>query len=1393
MRRACFGGSQYGAIHRLAVTRPARGDASRDSNAAGSEVRSAAARHQSASLDKSGLGRRPSLKPPSRATRRRPRERTRATGRLLEHPAEFAHRLHPIRSIEPEPVEDRSRVVRDCPALVLTDLPAGPVVAHYGIIANLNAEKPRKLAKPVENPSLPVAIIPPRVRVGAAKGRSSNAASDAVVNANTVFIDDERWVSAFPLPIGERDVTIACESDIVLEVGLPCSASAGRFRWKAPDTPRAKDRTNMSDRPSENLGGLEIDLARRIDDVCRRFERDARDGRHPRVEDYLGDVSAEGRAALRAELEALERELRQSDDQVAPPEASPPTAPVPQAPPHPSTIAEAPTMAPRPPPTSPMPNAAPSSVHEEVTVPPSHQPRSPHDEPTAAVIRQDSAATTGASEPTHIRYFGDYEILREIARGGMGVVFRARQVSLNRTVALKMILAGQLADDTDVKRFHTEAEAAANLDHPGIVPIYEVGQHEGQHYFSMGFVEGQSLSQRLADGPLPSREAAELIRRVSEAIEYAHQHGVIHRDLKPANILLDKNGNPRVTDFGLAKKVQGDSGLTGSGQIMGTPSYMPPEQAGGPRGEVGLAADIYSLGATLYALITGRPPFQAATAMDTVIQVIGAEPVPPRQLNASISRDLETICLKCLEKEPGKRYLSAAALGNDLRRFLNGEPILARPVGPAERSWRWCRRNLAVASLAGGVVLALTAGTVVATFFAVRADREAQRAREEKRLSERRLYVSQMNLARQAWQEGSMDKLQERLAAYEQQQSGDPDPRGFEWYYLKSLAELDLRTLEHRSSDVYAKAVGAQSVAFGPDGRTLAGGLGDGMAKLWDPATGSELFALRGHVGLRGQYLPVMDVAFSPDGRTLASASKDFTLKLWNVASGRELRTLAGHTQDVNAVKFSPDGRTLASASSDKSVKLWDLGSSQDVRTLGGHSNVVTDVAFSPDGRTLASASRDKTVKLWNVSSGQEVRILRAHSKPVSALAYSPDGRTLASAGADETIQLWDAATGQVTGFLHGHRGEVMHLAFSPDGNQLASAGDDQTVRVWRAATSEAILTLRGHQKRVCSVAYSPDGRTLASASWDSSVKLWDSNMSQDILILRGHSASADGVAFSPDGRTLASASSDKTVKLWDIATGQVLRTLVGHTKYVNAVAFSPDGRKLASGGGDRTVKLWDATTGQDARTLVGHEQFVTCLAFSLDGETVASASADSSVRLWNVGTGKGAGTFRGHTNPIGFGVAPVWCVAFSPDGRRLASSSYDVKIWDRVTRKTIHTLKAQRGEVRAVAYSPDGRTLASVASDGTARLWNTETGTEIETPRAHSGSLRSVAFSPDGQNFASGARRESSFGTVVLGSSSLPLPAPPAGSRAWRSAWTAAKSPERAGTAACSSGTRRP
>jgi hypothetical protein len=386
------------------------------------------------------------------------------------------------------------------------------------------------------------------------------------------------------------------------------------------------------------------------------------------IADYLGEIPEVGRSALRSELIGLEQELRRSEETSARTDSGP--------------MADVPTLAPASPPTAPIPGLGNPSVPEEATV-------APRDRATVD-LGSCAPAPPDASEPARARSFGDYEIESELARGGMGVVFRARQISLNRPVALKMILAGQLANDTDVKRFYTEAEAAANLDHPGIVPIYEVGQHEGQHYFSMGFVEGQSLAQRLAGGPLPPREAAALMVKVAEAIEFAHQHGVIHRDLKPDNILLDRSGSPRVTDFGLAKRLQSDSGLTGSGQIMGTPSYMPPEQAGGSRGDVGPAADVYALGATLYELLTGRPPFRADTPLDTLIQVIENQPVPPRSLNAKVPRDLETLCLKCLEKIPSNRFRSAQELAEELERFLAGERILSgsRRLEPVRMEWR---------------------------------------------------------------------------------------------------------------------------------------------------------------------------------------------------------------------------------------------------------------------------------------------------------------------------------------------------------------------------------------------------------------------------------------------------------------------------------------------------------------------------------------------------------------------------------------------------------------------------------------------------------------------------------------------------------------------------------
>ncbi len=1000
-------------------------------------------------------------------------------------------------------------------------------------------------------------------------------------------------------------------------------------------------------------------------------------------------------------MEALERELRQASDAHARQADSAAAQGEKELPP--STIAEAATLPPGATGTEPTPGAPGRSTQQETT---SHPP----DGVTAnhGTLPGDTPALS------RIGYFGDYEIIREIARGGMGVVFEARQVSLNRPVAPKMILAGQLADLTDVKRFYTEAEAAANLDHPGIVPVYEVGQHEGQHYFSMGFVEGGSLSQRLAEGPLPAREAAALLLKVAEAIEFAHRRGVIHRDLKPANILLDPNGNPRVTDFGLAKKIEGDGGLTGSGQIMGTPSYMPPEQAGGKRGDVGPATDVYALGATLYALVTGRPPFQAATAMDTVLQVINDDPVPPRRLNPAIPHDLETICLKCLEKEPARRYSSALALAEELRRYLAGEPILARPVGPLERARKWARRRPAAAALVTVSTLAVIAlaisgfawslqlrrfnSSLEAAYNDVKrerdeADKERQRAlvqeqiaiRQES-LTRRSLYAEHMNLAQQAWESDNVT----RVLALLNQHRGEPgreDIRGFEWYHLWHLSHAVRRTLGDHQNVV-------TSVAFSPDGKQLATAGMDRTVKLRDPSTGAVLAELPGITE------PVRSIVFSPDSKSLlVVAGKKITL--WDLSTNHERAAMPAQSRMVTCAAFAPDGSTIAVGGLGPNVSLWTPPNGK-IATLTGKGGWVYSLAFSPDGKRLAAGGAFEGAAqliVWNVASGAK-RALKRRVDPgsssllppenvrsenflvgvgtVFSVVFSPDGRLLGAGfgnspdtGHGEFVaRLWDVGTGQERATFSGHDQAVMSVMFSPDGKTLATAGLDATLRLWDPETIRSKAVFRGHTNGIISAAFAPDGQTLATASLDRTVKLWDATPERERdTLFRGPEFGASALAFSGDSRVLAVGSADGMTRLWDVATSRPIGLLEGTLQAsVLAVAIAPDGRSLVTGCNDHRVRVWDLKTRRLLNTVEGHHDAVACAAFSPDGAILATGSEDHTVILWDVPTFRRRELLRGHSNDI-------TCLAFSPDGRILAVASgsridphdpaKDLRLWD--------------------------------------------------------------------------------------------------------------------------------
>jgi WD40 repeat protein len=1001
-----------------------------------------------------------------------------------------------------------------------------------------------------------------------------------------------------------------------------------------------------------------------------------------------------------------------------------------------------------------------------------------------------------------------YDILGELGRGGMGVVYKARQMRLGRTVALKMVLGGGHAGPEELQRFRTEAEAIARLQHPNIVQIYEVDEQNGLPYFSLEFCGGGSLQQKLADKPLPPRDAAALVEQLARAMQAAHEAGVLHRDLKPGNVLLSPQsssgegspvtwlGTPKITDFGLAKKLD-EVGTTASGAIMGTPSYMAPEQTGERRVPIGPACDVYSLGAILYECLTGRPPFKAATALETLRQVTHEEPVPPRQLNSKVPTDLETICLKCLHKEPLKRYGSALALADDLQRYLRGEPVLARPVGRVERSVRWVRRNPSLAAALATVAAVLLLGTAFSSYFGVVASYDAERARngeqaarqsaaaekEARELADDRLAISTMMLARSRFEEGDARLADELLAKVPQER------RTAGWGLLRHYVGGSLLTLRGHTGSVYGVAISA-------DGQLLASASADTTVKLWDVRSGQERRTLAGHTA------SVNSAAFAPDGLLLASASSDKTVKLWDVRTGQALHTLGGHTKDVTSVAFSPDGQLVASACDDETVKLWDARTGQEMRTLYAGDRI-RSVAFSPDGQLLASAGWNACVTLWDVRSGHEVRtcILRGIHNVV---AFAPAGRQLATAGVSRRVQRWDAASGKEVGsFGRDLTYAIWSIAYSPDGQWVAGAVGSE-LAIWDVRTGRLLRMLRGHLAPIWSVAFAADGQLIASASDDQTVKVWDARIGEELR--RFHGDFAGDLAFSPDGALIAAAhrygtfgdrghavqlldarsgqprgklggqdqpivnlafapdgkslawSDDQTLRLWDARTGKPLGTFDAHTDFIRGVAFSSDGRVLALAGQDKTIRLCDAQTGAPQRTLIGHTEAVISVAFSGDDRLLASASADHTIKVWDVQTGAALHTLRGPkqpwaqaNRPVPFRTAerlrtvllrgPAWSVrkvAFAADSTLLAAASDDtVQLWDARTGQELHTLRGHTSPVLRVAFasSQRGAVLASASGDGTIKLWDTRTGQELRTMRGGAGPL---AFAPDGRVLAS-------------------------------------------------------
>lgn len=960
-----------------------------------------------------------------------------------------------------------------------------------------------------------------------------------------------------------------------------------------------------------------------------------------------------------------------------------------------------------------------------------------------------------------LQQVGEYQLLNEIARGGMGVVYRARHRTLGRFAAIKLILGAQFASEEQVKRFYSEAEAAAGLDHPGIVPIFEVGKCESQHYLAMAYIDGQSLWQRVKEAPLNSREAAGLIQEVAEAVHYAHTRGIVHRDLKPQNILITSDGHPRVTDFGLAKRIDADSHMTLTGQVMGTPSYMPPEQALGLTEKVGEQSDIYSLGATLYCLLTGRPPFQAASPSETLRQVCESEPVSPRLVNPSIPRDLETICLKCLRKEQINRYVSAQDLAKELERFQVGEPIMARPIGQLERLWRWCRRkpiaaatslSLAILSMIIAIGIPLwiireesLRTTMASEQTAIKSLQEETRLRVELDNLTGMLQVSQ---AYNAWRQGQVASgisLLDRCSS---------EHRSWDWHYVNRLCNPPEVRFTAENETLW-------DVSTSCDGRFVAACSGSGHVGVWD------LLIDKLHRVIQKSATPVWSIAFSPvEPEILAIGGEGGTIEFYDILTGTNIRTItvAKPRSHVNGLCFSDDGGRMAycwgdfgknavtspsDAGNGAGICTWQA----EVPTIKSvsHDSCIWSVSLSKDETSIAFADFSGRIMVAGVDmSGASIESPRQvcrHASAATSVSLLPDGNSLASAGEDGVVNLVSIKDGNIIRSWQ-KTGQVKAITVAVDADWIAATGTDSRVTLWRLSDGTLLNEYVGHLSTVSALTLGQDKRSLVTSGHDGRVSVWKPTNQQWRQAKPRHKNQGRDVCAIPNTNVVISQSNNGELVSHDLQTEKShVLSLSNSGPAIQRIAVDGEGKHLALGKDDGTVAIHQLPPGPVVSSFKAHYKHVTAIAYAHSRPLLATSGDDHLVRIWSL-TESGPSMLQEFT-------CPATDLAFNADGSLIACSVYQgvlvVPIGNDARSTQVFETPAHM--VR-VAFSSDGRFLAAGGWSGVLRVWRTEDWDLVHATQSNK-SVNAIAFSPDNRRMALG---EGDFVRILDTATFLPV-----------------------------------
>ena len=969
------------------------------------------------------------------------------------------------------------------------------------------------------------------------------------------------------------------------------------------------------------------------------------------------------------------------------------------------------------------------------------------------------------AEP-HLEFegFGDYELVGILGQGGMGVVYKARQRRLNRFVAVKTVDTLSSLNPVAVARFRSEAELVAKLQHPNIVQVYEIGSQLGVPYFSMELVDGGTLADAMSERPLLPTTAARIVETLARAVHYAHGQSIVHRDLKPANVLLARSDReesielpvdsnraktlntevlpryePKIVDFGLAKYLEGVLDRTATQAVMGTPSYMAPELIDAKLGTVGPWCDIYSLGAILYDALVGRPPFSAATVIETIQQVRNSDVIPPLKLQSKIPRDLETICLKCLRKEPSKRYTSAKDLADDLQRFLAGQPIQARPTGIVEHTWKWTRRHPSLASLIAAVMVAL----VCIACLWLRSEQSRVAESLALKRNDQLLYDRDVSLAQFEYQSNRVERSREIL------DNTRPEYRGWEWDYLYNQTKKSIWESPKQPNPIVQADIS-------PDGNLVAiasgvWGQDDAQAfEVWDVTTNERKWRFDGHPPSEA-----CDVQFSPDGSLLLTAARVWNspnvkggTKVWDVSSGQLRFSLP--KSNAYVARFSRDGESIFVGENEGWVRQYSVKTGTEIRkyvcsTLG---SMILDLDFSPDGSRMVVAARDLKVSLWDTTSGKMLQKLSFDGDP-RKLTWSPDGKTISVSYYSGLRTIFGIEADRLEKREESKEAAIVYGDFTPDGSRFVSSVFGQSIDICDARTGHFEFSLPAHNGHTKCIAFDASGRRMVTGGGDNRVRVWDlSHDTQQPSRSITWGAVVSAIAFDPKKDEMALAmqkhpNKKHAIEIREVKSHRFVREMVGHTDWPTCVAYSSDESLLVSGSLDKTVRIWDTSTGSESTLLAGHQEPVVGVSFLPNSPHVVSVDSEGVVVVWNVGSKSIDRSWKteARVKAVSFHPTLPWIV--------FASKNKRVELWD-VLQGVKRGELPNDGDVSLVCFSPNGDRLATVADDKISRIWRTQELVEpkqanpISELQGHSDTITSISFSPDGKRLVSLSRDES-------------------------------------------------